>query len=85
MERGQGEECNCSKTDSNHEAPVRRAQGLLRMTNDEARMAQAGLALDEDENAGTRFGASGTCGSMSLGNDLPRDVALREEAKAFAL
>ena len=55
------------------------------MTNDEARMAQAGLALDEDENGGTRFGASGTCGSMSLRNDLSRDVALREEAKAFAL
>jgi hypothetical protein len=55
------------------------------MTNDEARMAQAGLALDEDQNGGTRFGASGTCGSMSLRNDLPRDVALREEAKAFAL
>ena len=55
------------------------------MTNDEARMVRVGLALDEDENGGTRFGASGTCGSMSLRNDLPRDVALREEAKAFAL
>ena len=55
------------------------------MTNDEARMVRAGLALDEDENGGTRFGASGIRRGESLRNDLPRDVALREEAKAFAL
>jgi hypothetical protein len=71
--------------DSNDEAPVPTGSGPSANDDDEARMVRAGLALDEDENGGTRFGTSGTCGSMSLRNDLPRDVALREEAKAFAL
>jgi hypothetical protein len=69
--------------DSNDEAPVQRAEGLRRMTKHE--WPKPDGALDEDEKGGTRLGASGTCGSMPLRTDLPRDVALREEAKAFAL
>ena len=73
------------KNGFNDEAPVRRAQGLRRMTNDEARMVRAGLALDEDENGGSASARPGHAEACPGRNDLPRDVALREEAKAFAL
>src|SRR6476620_2897934 len=55
--------------------PFRRAQGLRRMTNDEARMVRAELALDEDENGGTRFGTSGhaeACPSGTIYREMSR-------------